>query len=382
MTGARKPRVDLTPDAAAELARLYRDMPGMTTGELALRFNVARGSIADIVRRHGVPMRSGRHGLGPAEIARLLELYRDPHVRVSEIARILGRDRTTIHRILARELPAEERRGCGRYPDRWRRYVHRADLFVDPLSDDEQWLFGLLLADGTTDGYWSVRLRLAATDRDAVVTARRIAGSMAPLLLDRRSPHQDLVSWTINDIHVVRRLVDRGLVAAKSFDESVTVPPDSGTSAHFWRGLIDGDGTIYWNRRRVSAQRSHRRPGSRRPRLPRIARAVGRLRPDVNRRQPALRPAKARDARSSPVLVDRSASVENARSALWRVGSVIGIEPQRATALELVREYRPRRRTNGPAGHFRLGRIAIAATSEWPSTGLPSEPGGCHSERV
>ena len=351
MTGARKPRVDLTPDAAAELARLYRDMPGMTTGELALRFNVARGSIADIVRRHGVPMRSGRHGLGPAEIARLLELYRDPHVRVSEIARILGRDRTTIHRILARELPAEERRGCGRYPDRWRRYVHRADLFVDPLSDDEQWLFGLLLADGTTDGYWSVRLRLAATDRDAVVTARRIAGSMAPLLLDRRSPHQDLVSWTINDIHVVRRLVDRGLVAAKSFDESVTVPPDSGTSAHFWRGLIDGDGTIYWNRRRVSAQRSHRRPAlvvlGCRALLEQWADFV---QMSIGGNRPSVRPK-----RGTRVLHQSSLIAVRA----WRMldllygGSGASMNRKRATALELVREYRPRRRTNGPAGHFR-----------------------------
>ena|ERR1700686_164685 len=50
----RKPRVDLTADQVAELARLYGERPDITTDELARRFGVARASVAGIARRQGV----------------------------------------------------------------------------------------------------------------------------------------------------------------------------------------------------------------------------------------------------------------------------------------------------------------------------------------
>ena len=89
-------------------------------------------------------------------------------MRVDEIARRVGRDPSTIHRMVRRLLPKSDMRGRRRFPDQPRRYAYRPDLFADPLSDDELWLFGLLLADGTTDGQYRMNLRLAVRDRDAL----------------------------------------------------------------------------------------------------------------------------------------------------------------------------------------------------------------------
>jgi hypothetical protein len=116
------------------------------------------------------------------------------------------------------------------------------------------WLLGLLLADGTTDGRWSVVLRLAITDRDAVESARCIAASDAPITITRNSgrspsggPRQDLVRWAINSCDVVSRLLTLGMRPAKSFRTDICVPQPVAASASFWRGLIDGDGTICWS---------------------------------------------------------------------------------------------------------------------------------------
>jgi hypothetical protein len=137
--------------------------------------------------------------------------------------------------------------------------MHNSDLFAEPLSDEEMWPLGLLLADGTTDGRWTVVLRLAITDRDAVETARRIAGSDAPITITRNSgrspsggPRQELARWAINSCDVVSRLVILGMRPAKSFRSDIRVPARVAASASFWRGLIDGDGTICWSRKRTS----------------------------------------------------------------------------------------------------------------------------------
>jgi len=108
-------------------------------------------------------------------------------------------------------------------------------------------------------------LRLAITDRDAVETARRIAGSDAPITVTRNAgrnpsggPRQDLVRWAINSAEVVSRLLALGMRPAKSFRSDIRVPEAVAASASFWRGLIDGDGTICWNRKRGSDGRLSR----------------------------------------------------------------------------------------------------------------------------
>jgi Homeodomain-like domain len=222
--------------------------------------------VAAIVARQGVALRSGRPPMPREEADRIIELYRDHSVRVHQIARHVGRSRGTVYRLVKRVLPPAEWRGIGRYPNHERRYGYRADLFADPLAEDEMWLFGLLMADGSTDGRWRVVLRLAVSDLDAVEAARWIAGSDAPIAIAGNtggSPSggacQDLAGWALDSSEVVARLARLGMVPAKSHRTDVTVPARVASSASFWRGVIDGDGTVCWTRKRTNDGHIRRR---------------------------------------------------------------------------------------------------------------------------
>jgi hypothetical protein len=254
----RKPRVVLTPAQQAELGDLYESHPEITLIELARRFNIDRSSVSAIVRRRGVELR--RRPIDEGQRTRMVELYRrGTEYSVQEIAAIVGCDARTVHQVLGEMLSPEERRSVtGRRPIRVRRkYRYRSDLFVEPLSDRELWLFGLLMADGSTDGRWVVRLALAARDRDAIDSARRVAGSDAPITVRANSGMNPsggrsgpLASWNLHSREVVSRLSALGMVHAKSYREGVQVSPVVTQSPSFWRGLIDGDGSIYWSRQR------------------------------------------------------------------------------------------------------------------------------------
>jgi hypothetical protein len=64
--------------------------------------------------------------------------------------------------------------------------------------------------------------------------------------------------WAINSAEVVSRLLALGMRPAKSFRSDIRVPEAVAASASFWQGLIDGDGTICWNHKRVSDGRLRR----------------------------------------------------------------------------------------------------------------------------
>jgi len=113
------------------------------------------------------------------------------------------------------------------------------------------------MADGYTDGRAELRLALTERDRDAVESAQRVAGSDAPIVRIRNTglspttgrPTQPMVSWVLYSSEIASRLTALGVVPRKSYRPDVRVPSVVADSSSFWRRLIDGDGTIYWQRR-------------------------------------------------------------------------------------------------------------------------------------
>jgi hypothetical protein len=258
MAEVRKKRAHLTPGQEMELAELYSEHPEMTTAKLAEHFNIARRTVSATVRRHGGELRpGGGRQVDEAQRAQIVELFRDSSCTVEEIAAIVGCRRTTVYSVTAKMLSPEERRSVmERRAGARRKYRHRPDLFVEPLSDAELWLFGLLMADGWVQDRWCVALSLSVRDRDAIESARRVAGSDAPIVV--RESHRagpmgirggPQALWTIRGGEIVTRVSALGMVQAKSKREDVRVHVDVAQSPSFWRGLIDGDGSIGWVRR-------------------------------------------------------------------------------------------------------------------------------------
>ena len=220
------------------------------------------------VRRQGGELRLGNLGggrqLDDAQRKMLVELFRDSSRTVRKIAAIIGCHMNTVYSVTDKILSPEERRSVmTRRASARRKYRYRPNLFAEPLSDAELWLFGLLMADGWLQDKWSVCLSLSVRDRDAVESARRVAGSDAPIVVPEPSGANPmgirsgpLASWTIHGGEIVSRATALGMVRAKSKREDVRVPDAVAESPSFWRGLIDGDGSVGWAR---NARRRDRR---------------------------------------------------------------------------------------------------------------------------
>lgn len=177
---------------------------------------------------------------------------------VREIAETVGYRESSVGRIVRRALPGDERRTLLDQRRRaHRKYGLRSDLFQHPLDNDELWLLGLLMADGTINQEkGALSIGLVMTDRDAVELAARVAGSNAPLSVRKRKRgqgygghRQPQVWWSLHSEEVVSRAMALGLVPRKSLREDVRVPETVAASPAFWRGIVDGDGSVFWARR-------------------------------------------------------------------------------------------------------------------------------------
>jgi transposase len=259
--GAKRPRKNTGVDEARrkDAVELYRGNR-YTVAEIAELVGCSVSAVyrvlGELLSTEERRRRPRRRPIDEAQRERVVELYRGGTYSERGIAEVVGCSNTTVHGVLRDLLSLEERRSIIERAA-WvrRRYRYRRDLFVEPVSDDELWLFGLLMADGTTDGRHVVRLELSVGDRDAVESARRVAGSNAPITVRKKSRVNAtgirggaLASWAIHSREIVSRVTALGMMRAKSHREGVHVPETIAQSPSFWRGVIDGDGAVGWHR--------------------------------------------------------------------------------------------------------------------------------------
>jgi hypothetical protein len=244
LPASERRRSPLAPAQQAEMVARYQGHPEVPIAVLAHEFGICASEVSRIVRDMGGVLRRPR--LGPVQRREITGLYCAGSHTAEEIAAIVGSCRGTVHRVLNEALSSEERRSIVAQRS-WKRgrYRFRPDVFVPPLSRDDLWLFGLLMADGTTDGESFVRLGLHARDRDAVESARLVADSEAPIIMHDKSGlttwgrHYNgvMAEWTIWNREIASRVVALGMVRAKSFRENVQVHERVAESPDFWRGV-------------------------------------------------------------------------------------------------------------------------------------------------
>lgn len=124
-----------------------------------------------------------------------------------------------------------------------RKYTLNQEYFDSITTPEQAYWLGFLTADGciskSEKGY-AVRLELAEKDRDHVQKFNNALRSNKPL----RSEKPGTVKIDLGSRHLVESLERLGVHPRKS----LTAEPWSGSSnlmPHYWRGLFDGDGTIF-----------------------------------------------------------------------------------------------------------------------------------------
>lgn len=123
------------------------------------------------------------------------------------------------------------------------RRVEVDEAAFDMLTPDACYWAGFLTADGSISGSGDVRLTLAESDGHHVLAFRRFMKSNHAVSITEQhgfANAQRGVSCTICSTKVAARLHELGL---RNRNQTVALP-ELAQSPHYWRGVIDGDGSV------------------------------------------------------------------------------------------------------------------------------------------
>lgn len=135
-----------------------------------------------------------------------------------------------------------------------KRNVSDDAVFRAPLTDAAIYWIGMLTADGwiyrTSGISCGVGLQLQYRDREHVRAFQKFLSTTTPLYdLERRSKRGVIRRYTrllVSSRPMVRALADCGIVPRKTAITHAT--PDLALNRHFWRGEVDGDGSLRCDR--------------------------------------------------------------------------------------------------------------------------------------
>ena len=238
-------RRKLTPQQEADAARAYD--AGGTLEQLSARFGVSVHCLCDALDRQGRKRRTRRR-LSDDEEAAVARAYLGGESQVSLAARH-GCSQHAIHDALARQGAARRSlsEACRVYP------VDEA-AFDGPLTDERAYFVGLMMSDGwlSRGDRCSPAVCLELQEGDAWLVERFreflkaghpvIRGTRRAKLPGGRVVLQRFAGIKVRSARLVESLGRYGV----GFDKSYTARARGGveTLPAFWRGVIDGDGTL------------------------------------------------------------------------------------------------------------------------------------------
>lgn len=157
----------------------------------------------------------------------------------SPLAREFGMHPAAVGKLLEREGIEKHSRT---YTNRLGHTVN--ERAFDSLTDDTAYWVGLLMADGNVHKNM-VSLRLKESDIRHIEKFRTFMGGSQKITAhSSTSGGKTFVKhgYQFNSPTVVARLAELGITERKSF--TATPPPELLDNRHFWRGMIDGNGSL------------------------------------------------------------------------------------------------------------------------------------------
>lgn len=173
------------------------------------------------------------------EVVRLYE----KGLSCSAIARELGYSFKKIRPIIVKNF--------GKLTKRYRKYKVNDNFFKHIDNEEKAYWLGFLMADGCVDNGRDKRIRLQIIDKEHIEKLKDSMNSNSPIgtvnpNLQKRANFKYKTNAYYIDIYSrdnVESLIKLGVVPKKTGKEQ---EPNiySALKRHFWRGVIDGDGTI------------------------------------------------------------------------------------------------------------------------------------------
>lgn len=235
----------LTPEIRSQI--LVGIQAGLPYRDLCAQFQVSKNCVSKIALKAGFRRNDKPGILTSGEAAQVLSRY-ERGERIASIARSFSVSVDLIRETLHRS-------GVGRMPPGRRQRPFRHDAF-DVLTPDAAYWCGFIFTDGTVVyrksgwGQPEVAIVLQKRDREHLVKFRDFLQSdhaitpVAPATVSPQvaAPNGGQGTGAFRFSVRSRRLADR-LIALGRYGPAVA--PELAASRDFWRGVIDGDGSLY-----------------------------------------------------------------------------------------------------------------------------------------
>lgn len=143
--------------------------------------------------------------------------------------------------ILARDVPMRNGTETKRFA-----YPVNENAFEELTEDAAYWI-GMLMADGylsKSNGSWYVALSLVETDKKHVESFKSFLGCHNHKICVHKNSasRNNLATLRIASQKLTDKLISYGVTPRKSL--TAKAPPQLRLNRHFWRGVIDGDGSL------------------------------------------------------------------------------------------------------------------------------------------
>lgn len=226
---------------SVEIANLYAG--GMDTDELSSKFDISRRCVLDHIHKHNVKIR-GR-GLDGDAKKEVINLYKNGKT-TEDIANLYNINNTTVRDYLIKAGVPRDIHGIPEY-----NIDHST---FDVLSEESAYWIGFLMADGCvmkhSDDCYSVSVALSSVDIVHLYKLRDFVNSDKPV--KQYKNRRDTCSFEIYSKNIAKNLISYGVVPRKTYTAKALKGIDN--NRHFWRGVVDGDGSIgcYNNKVKIS----------------------------------------------------------------------------------------------------------------------------------
>lgn len=229
----------VTTEQALEICKLYSENLSFT--QIVDRIGFSVGTIHRILKKHGIKARS-LHKLSEKQKQEIIEKYiagksidkiaKEYDVRFSNIRELL------VRRGIKRRTGTETKRF---------NWPLREDAF-DEINEESAYWIGMLMADGCVKNNY-ICLALMIKDKDHVKKFRDFLGATQHKLRRTRRKKDGKIYWQavfkVASAKLVQKLAEYGVVPLKT--HTAKVCDALKYNKHFWRGVIDGDGSLTTN---------------------------------------------------------------------------------------------------------------------------------------
>lgn len=176
------------------------------------------------------------------DLAAINNLYVNEGKTLKEIGVIFGTKSDTISKKL-KEMGV---------PINWSRVnrTFKHDFFETIDTEEKAYFLGLLTADGSVvlNSERSPNICLELVDKDVLEMLKTVTGTKTPLYKGCREGRNPTYTWSVRSDKMASDLSKHGVVPNKTtqLEHLSTEVPDN-LFRHYVRGLVDGDGSIYYS---------------------------------------------------------------------------------------------------------------------------------------